>query len=225
MENLYRLLSQNQVFAHLSDAQRKQVVDRSITRRCAKDGNLALYGEVWPYFFMVGEGRVSAVKESSEGRRLVVLNLKPGDILWGLAFYLEDAPMPVTLTAYDDCCIYLWSRDSLLPVLLENGHVLWELARLMVVRMQHASELVEGLAFQSVTGRVARLVLDLFGDTVGTPVTRGMTLEEMAAMVGTTREVVCRTLYRLAQEDLIQITRTEFILTDRDGLEELVEQP
>ncbi len=225
MENLDRLLAHHQIFAHLSDAQREQAVRHSIARRYAKDAIIAWQGEVWPYLFMVGEGKVSAVKESSEGRRLVVLTLDPGDVLWGLAFYVEGMSMPVMLTANERCGIYLWDRASLLPILFENGHALWELTRLMVLRMRHASELVEGLAFQSVTGRVARLVLDLSGDAVGTPVARDMTLDEMAAIVGTTREVVCRTLYRMAQEGLIQITRTEFTLTDKEGLEQLIRSP
>ena len=95
---------------------------------------------------------------------------------------------------------------------------------MMVYRMQTASELVENLAFQSVTGRVARMVLDLFGDTDDMPVARDMTLEEMAARVGTTREVVCRALYRLSEKEIIEITRTEFALTDKGGLEQLAAQ-
>jgi CRP-like cAMP-binding protein len=223
MEKLLALLTQNQVFANLDGGQRAELAARSWVRRYRKDENIALLGDVWPYFFLVGEGRVHAVKESSEGRRLMVTTLKPGDILWGMAFYLPEAPMPVTLTACEDCCIYLWDRERMMPVLLESGRTLWELACLMVDRMRHASALVDNLAFQSVTGRVARMVLDLFGRSVDAPVARDMTLEEMAAMVGTTREVVCRTLYRLAEQEIIQITRTEFVLTDRDGLEMLAE--
>ncbi|MBN1318035.1 MAG: Crp/Fnr family transcriptional regulator [Anaerolineales bacterium] len=224
MDNLNAMLLSNQVFSHLDGKQRCRIVKSCMVRRYQKDQIIALYGDDWPYLFMVGGGKVYAIKESIEGRKLIVTNLEPGDILWGISFYQDEAPLPVSFTACTDCCIFLWSRDKLLPVLLENGRCLWELTRLMVYRMQHASDLVEGLAFQSVAGRVARVVQDLFDARSGAPVARSMTLDEMAATVGTTREVVCRALYRMAEDEIIRITRTEFILTDENGLAKLAQQ-
>jgi hypothetical protein len=52
---------------------------------------------------------------------------------------------------------------------------------------------------------------------------RALTLDELAARLGTTREVVCRTLYRFADKNLINVTRTEFVLSDREGLARLAE--
>jgi hypothetical protein len=46
----------------------------------------------------------------------------------------------------------------------------------------------------------------------------------MAARVGSTREMVCRALYSFSDKNLIEVTRTEFVLTDREGLERLVER-
>ena len=221
MNDLLTLLSGNPIFGRLDEVNRALLADRGIRRQYRKEEIIAFLGEVWPYFFMVVEGRAHAVKESPEGRRLIVTALEPGDVLWGMAFFLPDTPMPVTLVAHEKCRIVLWDRDLLVPQLIANGSSLWELSCLMVNRMQHASNLVDNLAFQTVTGRVARMVLDRFGQSAGTPVARDMTLEEMAAMVGTTREVVCRTLYRLAEDEIIQITRTEFLLTDKAALETL----
>jgi hypothetical protein len=50
-----------------------------------------------------------------------------------------------------------------------------------------------------------------------------LTLDDMATRIGTTREMVCRVLYRFADKKLINVTRTEFVLTDRDGLSCLVD--
>jgi CRP-like cAMP-binding protein len=89
----------------------------------------------------------------------------------------------------------------------------------MVERMLQASAIVDELAFQPVIGRVARLLLENFpSDQDSAP--RHLTLDEMAARVGTTREMVCRILYRFAERGAIQINRTEFIFTDRSLLEE-----
>jgi len=94
----------------------------------------------------------------------------------------------------------------------------------MITRMQQVSEIVEGLAFQPVAARLAGLILKQFGQAGDTSVERSLTLDEMAAMVGSTREMVCRILYRFADESLIEVTRTEFKLTDEAGLAELANQ-
>jgi CRP-like cAMP-binding protein len=114
--------------------------------------------------------------------------------------------------------IHLWSRDHFLPYLLGNGHMSWELSRQMVTRMQTASEMVEVLAFQPVAGRLANLLLDRYGDAVEDYVARDLTLDEMVVRIGSTRETVCRVLYRLAKEGSIHVKRTEFMITDREKL-------
>ena len=85
---------------------------------------------------------------------------------------------------------------------------------------QHASDIVEELAFQSIPGRLARLLIDRYGGEDG-PVARDLTLDDMAAHIGTTREMVCRALYRFADDGMIEITRTEFSFKDRDLLVQL----
>jgi CRP-like cAMP-binding protein len=99
----------------------------------------------------------------------------------------------------------------------------WELSRLMVKRMQRASDIVENLAFHTVTGRLARLLLNRYRDAGHAPVARDLTLDEMAARIGSTREMVCRALYSFADDRMIQITRTEFIFTNREKLTQLAQ--
>jgi CRP-like cAMP-binding protein len=176
------------------------------------------HGDVWPYMFVIHKGTVTAIMESMEGRSLTLTTIGERELFWGLAFFIENAPMPAALKASEDCELLLWSRDDLLPLLLENGKLSWELACLAIQRVQFASEIVEKLAFQPLTGRVAHLLLEQFPATQNV-VPRHLTLDEMASRVGTTREMVCRILYRFAEAGAIQINRTEFVFTDRDILE------
>lgn len=224
MNELNERLTQNRVFRLLTDEQRAELAAGTVQRQYRKGEIISLYGDVWPFLLLVMEGRVQAVKESSEGRQLMVLALNPGEIFWGLAFFNDDAAMPVTLIAAEDSRLVLWPREAVLPALLANSPALWALTQLMVRRMQQASQIVEGLAFQPVAARLARLILREFGGVAEQPVARSLTLDEMAAMVGSTREMVCRILYRFADENLIEVTRTEFKLTDEQGLARLSEQ-
>jgi CRP/FNR family transcriptional regulator len=91
----------------------------------------------------------------------------------------------------------------------------------LIQRVQIASAIVEDLAFQPVAGRLAKMLLDAYGGKGSELLARDMTLDEMAARVGTTREMVCRLLYKFADEKWIDITRTEFRLIDQDELRQL----
>lgn len=224
MKNIPTLLRVNSIFAAFSPSEVDELVRLASARSYQKGEKVILYGDVWPYLFLVESGVIEAMKESPEGRNLHVGCFGKGEIFWGLAFFHENAPMPVTLDVREASLLYLWSRDSILPILLRNGQASWELSRLMADQMQHASELVEGLAFHPVAGRLARLLLDHFAQAGDSSISRHLTLDEMAARVGTTREMVCRALYNFSDKKLIEVTRTEFVLTDRAGLSQLVER-
>lgn len=218
MSTLLTWLARNPVFGIFDDPTRAELAQHAIHKRFGKGEWIAPYGEPWPYLFLVGSGVVHALKESQEGRSLIVLQLKPGDLFWGMGFFVESVPMPVLLEAQSPTDVYLWSREFMMPLLHENGRVMWELSTLMVRRMLRASDIVEELAFQPVKGRLARMLLDLYGDTADEFVSRDLTLDEMAAFIGTKREMVCRLLYEFAEEGMIEINRTEFMIADRDQL-------
>jgi len=185
---------------------------------------MVLAGDPWPYIFLVGEGKIKAVKESPEGRSLVIAELEKGDLFWGLAFFQDGIGNPVTFQISKPACVYLWERERILPLLMERGQFTWELSKIMVRRMLQASEVIEGLAFQPVAGRLARLLVEFPGKASSGPTTRSLTLDDMAARIGSTREMVCRFLQRFADDGLIKITRTEFEVMDGGKLEEMAQK-
>lgn len=218
---LAELLSRNPIFSHMNEVEKNELMEIVISRSYIKRQWITHSGDFWPYLFIVDAGVISAVKESSEGRSLIVVSLGEGDVFWGVTFFREDAQMPVSLLSDEESVVHMWPKDRLLPILLQDGRMAWELSRLMVTRMMRASDIVEELAFQPVTGRLARLLLDHFGDALEDYVSRDITLEEMAARIGTTREMVCRQLYRFVDEGAIQISRTELMIINRGVLEKM----
>lgn len=224
MTDLAALLKKNSVFSFLADNDLDLMAHQAATRQYAKNETVILYGDVWPYLFLVGQGSVDAVKESGEGRSLMVASFSAGDLFWGMAFFQDNAPMPVTLEARDASRLHLWSRETMIPIFARNGRAGWELSRLMAGRMQRASAILEEMAFHPVAGRLAHLLLDHFELAGDAAISRHLTLDEMAARIGSTREMVCRALYSFSDKKLIEVTRTEFVLTDRGGLSQLVER-
>ncbi|MEE8356435.1 MAG: Crp/Fnr family transcriptional regulator [Anaerolineales bacterium] len=218
---LEELLTHHPVFTCLDPDSHKAVVRSAIPKRYQKGECIACHAESWPYLFLVEMGTVQAIKESA-GRSLLVVEMDQGEIFWGVSFFIDNAPLPVALMAKAETSLYLWSLDDLKPIILNNGRMSWELTRLMINKMQYASEILNEFAFQPITGRLARLLLDHFEDAVEDYVARDMTLDEMAARIGSTREMVCRHLYHFADQGAILINRTELKITDQTILKELV---
>jgi CRP/FNR family transcriptional regulator len=219
MNSLERILAANTMFAGLPQNELADLADNAIQRTYVDQEIIVHQEDVWPYLFLIAEGKIDAIKESAEGRAFIATSLNAGDTFWGLAFFIEDAPMPVLLQAKDATQVYIWSRDYLVPVIQRYGDMSWMLCQLMIGRMQLASAIVEDLAFQPVMGRLAGLILSEFSDAGDEFKSRELTLEEMASRIGTTREMVCRHLYRFAEKGAIQINRTELRINNREMLE------
>ena len=214
MSDLHKQLAKNPVFSSLVPADLHKIAELA-TRRNYKKGDWITYnGDAWGYLFWVEKGEIVALKESNEGRSLIATTIHERELFWGLAFFQDGTPMPVALVAHEDSQIRLWSREALEPYLLKNGKMSWELARQMAMRMQQISNVVDNLAFRAVPGRLAGLLLERYSGSGENPVARDLTLDQMAAHIGSTREMVCRALYKFSDQGAIKINRTEFLITD-----------
>jgi CRP/FNR family transcriptional regulator len=218
---LKNLIAGNALFSTLDAHQLKKLEELSISRSYPRDQWITHYGSDWPFLFLIEQGQVTALKESAEGRSLVVITLDEGEVFWGVGFFNDGIGMPVALVANCETRLRLWSREKLLPFITGNGQFTWGLAQLMAERMMRANKILEELAFQPVAGRLAHLLLEQFEDLTGDTLSRDLTLDDMAARIGSTREMVCRHLYHFADKGAIQINRTEFKITDRELLQGL----
>jgi CRP/FNR family transcriptional regulator len=223
MNGLIHLL-QKSLFGCLDQEVLRELATNSIQRTYRVGEWIVRQGEVWPYLFIVGTGKATAIKDSFEGRSLNLTSFEGGEIFWGLAFFHEDVPNPAGFQVSKAATLYLWPREQMLPFIMQNGSLSWEIARLTLQRVQIVSEVVEKLAFQPVASRLAALLLEQSSTTGSGQQHRDLTLDEMAARIGSTREVVSRFLHRFYNEGIINITRTEFSIMDRQRLEELAQK-
>lgn len=224
MNNFSQALAQHPVFSSLAPAELQKIAKLTAPRHYQKNEWITYNGDTWGYLFWVEKGKVVALKESHEGRSLIATTIAEQELFWGLAFFQDGTPMPVALVAEEDSQIRVWSREALEPFLLKNGKMSWELARQMAFRMQKISDVVDNLAFRAVPGRLAGLLLERYSGSGDEPVARDLTLDQMAAHIGTTREMVCRALYKFADQGAIKINRTEFVLSDEMMLADIAQR-
>ncbi|MDX9992468.1 MAG: Crp/Fnr family transcriptional regulator [Anaerolineales bacterium] len=223
MKNLVECLANAPVFSCLSESDRAELIAVARRKRFEKGETICWQGEAWPYAAYIASGRVEWAMLSPDGKRQVIFKLGACEVVWGHSL-LDDQPMPASLEVVEAAEVLLWPREIIFPILSRHPQAIWDVARVLLRYMRKVREMVYGFAFHPVAGRLARLLLEHYKDSEGRPEPRNLSLDQMAETVGTTRELVSRTLHRFADEGLIHINRVEFAFTDRPGLEELAGQ-
>jgi len=185
-----------------------------------KGETIAHIGEIWPNLLIVDKGSINLVKTSSEGRTLTLRNVKQDEPFWAHSLFSEE-PMPVSLITAEKCSIYLWHQSDFMPMVDQNTKALKAVCEVLSKRVMQCTQVIDDLAFQHLSSRLARMLLNQFEGADQAPVPRDITLDEMASRLGTTREMVCKLLYRFADDDLITITRTELYFNNKQRLEKI----
>jgi len=222
METLSEKLAKAPVFRTLDAADREKLARLAVKKTYQKGEFLCWQDEVWPRVLYLDSGRLDWLMLSPSGKRQSVFRLQAGSVVWAHSIF-DDQPMPASLRALSRSVVYEWPKRVIVPVVEENAKALWEIASLLVHSMRHVREVVYGCAFHSVAGRLARLLVSHYQPEEGQVVSRDLTLDEMAAIVGSTRELVCKILYRLARHQMLEIHRRKFVFRDVEKLKALAE--
>ena len=192
-----------------------------ITRKYPKGSFVTHRGDVWPYLFFIESGKFEALKESVQGRSFVVETFEPEEFFWGIGLFEAGKPNPVAIRAAEDGKIIIWDKALIENTVSAEPRFAWSLFSLLARKMGRVSEILEGLVFQPLAGRLANLLLEQSGSTVEGYVSRDLTLEDMAARIGTTREMVCKLLYRFSDQGLIELERTQFKIISTKKISDL----
>ncbi len=220
MDELTRQLEQAEVFGKLPKPTCTELAKLAVRREIPRGEFLCHQGYVWQNVLFLASGRMRWTMLSAGGQEHTLFVLDPGAVFWAHSLF-DDEPMPASLAAIKDSVAYVWHRDVILPILYCYPDSLWEINRTLIRTMRRAREIIYGLAFHPVAGRIADILLKESNKDTAT-VERDWSLDQLATMVASTPEVVCRVLHQFADEGLLGITRTRITLHDREGLERLV---
>lgn len=211
------------ILCHISPAGREKLLKIAKIKKFTKGEVICWQDEIFNFAAYIASGKVEWTMISVEGKRQVIFKLEACDMIWPHSI-LDNKPMPASLEVVEDCELYMWEDEELLPLISDNPAALMDVSMILLKYMRQVREVVYGFAFHPVAGRLARLLLEHYQPQKNQPAARNLTLDEMAETVGTTRELISRTLHRFAQNDMIQINRLEFIFTDPERLRDLANQ-
>jgi len=224
MDYIAQQLVQTSVFNHLPEAEGREMVRLARRMRPAGGDYLLHQGDVWPHVIFLLEGELRWEILSLSGREHVLFTIGPGDVFWGHSLF-DDEPMPASLIASRRSEALVWDRETILPFLFGCPQALWDLTQLQVRTMRRAREIIYGLAFQPVSARLAGLLLESFGEQrEEATIERDFTLNEVAARVASSPEVVCRILHQFHADGVLELTRAHITLRDPHALNRIVEK-
>ena len=168
--------------------------------------------------FLLEEGIVKICRYSLEGREHILTLIDAGETFNDVAA-LDGGPNPACAIAFSDVVVWRIDRADLQTIVTRYPRLAWALIENLAGRTRHLLGVVQGLATRTVRGRLARLLLDQAAASEEGRIPIPLTQEEMAALLGTVRDVVGRTVRGLAADGLIVVERQHIIIVDRAGLE------
>ncbi len=163
----------------------------------------------------VNSGAVKIFKTSSEGKEQIIKIARPGESFNDLAVF-GSGNSPYNAQALGNVIVFWIHKNDWMPMIEKNWKIAINALEILGEQQRLLLTLVEDLSFKNVTGRVAKILLQ--NSNPGPDGYQRLTQYEMAAMAGTAREVVGRSLKSLEENGIIGLERHRIIIKDKEYL-------
>nr|WP_237728162.1 Crp/Fnr family transcriptional regulator [Cellulomonas sp. APG4] len=180
-------------------------------------------GEPGDRLYVIGSGKMKLGRRSNDGRENLLAVLGPAEMFGELSLF-DPGPRTATASAVSDAVLYELGHDELIAWLEEHPAVAKHLLEALARRLRRTNEALADLVFSDVPGRVAKALLDLsrrFGEPTadGLRVAHDLTQEELAQLVGASRETVNKALADFAGRGWVRREGRAVVLLDVERLE------
>jgi CRP/FNR family cyclic AMP-dependent transcriptional regulator len=222
-----KLLRKVSLFSDLDDNLLDLVIDVIEVKSFQKNTTIFFEGDPGSALYFIKSGKVKISKLSETGREIIFHILGPGDIFAEVTLFQKNAVYPATAEVIEDGLIGMIRNKNLEMLVLENPQMALELIRALTNKIMSIQERIKHLGANDAVERTVQVLLAL-SDGHGIKTKQGiklcvnMTRQDLAALVGTTRETISRILSKLNQAEVIDISGKNIIITDYEGLKSWV---
>ncbi len=187
--------------------------------RLEKGQILFTEGEPAQAMYVVRSGQVKISMLSPDGREQVLRIAGPGDCFNEVPIF-DEGPNPANAQAVEASALWGIRRTDMRLLVEEHPAIAVGFLKAFAGKLRYFTRKVEDLSFRSVTSRVAKLLLEIAEDDGrgGLRLRQQFTQQEMAAVVGTAREMIGRAFKVLEKEGAIRIDRHRVIIVSRTAL-------
>lgn len=202
------------LFSSCPDEQLRMLASM-VTRKSVPRGTMVLTaGDPTDSLYIVLSGRLKVLMSDADGKEVILSILGPGEF-FGEMGLIDDSPRSASVLAIEPCELLSISKRDFKKCLAENFEMAMAVMRGLVRRLREADRKIGSLALLDVYGRVARLLLDMSENVDGQKmVTKRLPKQDIAKMIGASREMVSRVMKDLQMGGYIEVRGSNIVLRD-----------
>ncbi|MFN3988281.1 MAG: Crp/Fnr family transcriptional regulator [Rhodocyclaceae bacterium] len=205
------------LFQGLTDETLGEVARTAMMRRIPRGQAVVLAGDRTDYVYFVLTGSLKVVVSDEDGREVILSILGQGELFGEMGIFGEQ-PRSASVVAVVPSDLVVIAKQDFRLLMHDHFEVAWRMMCNLADRLRNADRKIESLALMDVYGRVARLLLEMSEEINGeTLVVRKITKQDIAKMIGASREMVSRVMKDLSTQGLIDETDHGIVLTQRLG--------
>lgn len=188
---------------------------RGVKRTFPRNAVLINEGEQSEHMYVILSGQVKVYCSDDTGREITLNFMGPGEFFGELSV-IGNTPRSASVMTTQPSALSFVSREAFRSYLADHPEIAYKFLRLLAVRVRELTDLVKNLALNDVYGRVTRALLQLAEERDGVlVVTQKLTHQDIANMVGASREMVSRIMKELAKGGYIEVERRVITIRTR----------
>ena len=216
-----QILRDSSIFSSLNDNELTELASLAIERSLTPGEFIFWDGDAPEWFYIVAEGKVKVLKQSSLGKEFIIAFFSPGEMFGEVAVF-ENKPYPASAQAIAETKVVGVKREDLLSFLANRPQVALKIINVLGGRLRDAQGRLRDLAGERVEQRLASVLLML---SAKLGLTLPFTRQEIADMTGTTTETAIRVMSHLKGWGIIRSVRGKVIILNEEKLRLLSEGP
>ena len=178
-----------------------------------RDSAVIAAGDPTDALYIVISGRLKVMMSDKEGKEVILAILNQGDF-FGEMGLIDQAPRSATVVTLEACELLTITRADFMKCLQKNFDLAMNVIRGLVGRLREADQKIGSLALMDVCGRVARLLMEMAETVDGQKVVTKLPKQQIAKMVGATREMVTRVMKEMETGGHIEVRAKQILLRD-----------
>jgi CRP/FNR family cyclic AMP-dependent transcriptional regulator len=202
------------LFTSFPEDQLRMLTTMVTRRSAARSTTIMAGGDATDSLYIVLSGRLKVMMSDSDGKEVILSILGPGEF-FGEMGLIDDEPRSASVVTIEPCELLAIAKRDFKKCLLENNEMAMAVMRGLVRRLREADRKIGSLALLDVYGRVARLLLDMSENVNGEKVvTKRLPKQDIAKMIGASREMVSRVMKDLQTGGYIEMRGSNIVLRD-----------